>query len=93
MSNATAPAPDTTYNGWTNYATWRINLEMFDGRTWEDFYFRSSKPGKGILARALEIHATDYITDQNVGGLVEDYALAFLNQVDWHEIASHMLDD
>ena len=22
---------DTTYNGWTNYATWRVNLEMFDG--------------------------------------------------------------
>jgi hypothetical protein len=22
---------DKTYNGWTNYATWRINLEMFDG--------------------------------------------------------------
>ena len=19
------------YNGWTNYATWRVNLEMFDG--------------------------------------------------------------
>ena len=22
---------DTTYNGWTNYATWRVNLELFDG--------------------------------------------------------------
>ena len=22
---------DKTYNGWTNYATWRVNLEMFDG--------------------------------------------------------------
>ena len=20
------------YNGWTNYATWRVNLEMFDGQ-------------------------------------------------------------
>jgi len=20
----------TTYNGWTNYATWRVNLELFD---------------------------------------------------------------
>ena len=19
------------YNGWTNYATWRVNLEIFDG--------------------------------------------------------------
>ena len=22
---------DKTYNGWTNYATWRVNLEIFDG--------------------------------------------------------------
>ena len=22
---------DTTYNGWTNYATWRVNLELLDG--------------------------------------------------------------
>ena len=20
-----------SYNGWTNHATWRVNLEMFDG--------------------------------------------------------------
>ena len=24
---------DKTYNGWTNYATWRVNLEWFDGQT------------------------------------------------------------
>ena len=22
---------ENTYNGWTNYATWRVNLECFDG--------------------------------------------------------------
>jgi hypothetical protein len=22
---------NTDYNGWTNYATWRVNLEIFDG--------------------------------------------------------------
>ena len=22
---------DQKYNGWTNYATWRVNLEIFDG--------------------------------------------------------------
>jgi hypothetical protein len=25
------------YNGWTNYATWRVNLEMFDGITANEF--------------------------------------------------------
>lgn len=87
----TTTTTDTTYNGWTNYATWRINLEMFDGQTWEDFC--TEKPAFGPFARVLESHATDYITDQNAGGLAEDYALAFLNQVNWAEIARHLLDD
>lgn len=26
----------TEYNGWSNYATWRINLEIFDGQTAQD---------------------------------------------------------
>lgn len=27
------------YNGWANYETWRVNLEMVDGMTLEDFGF------------------------------------------------------
>ena len=25
------------YNGWTNYETWRVNLEWFDGDDWERY--------------------------------------------------------
>ena len=28
---------DKTYNGWTNYATWRVMLEMFDGIDLRDY--------------------------------------------------------
>ena len=32
MSNLNSNTMDNkTYNGWFNYATWRINLEIFDG--------------------------------------------------------------
>ena len=27
-----------TYNGWTNYATWRINLEIFSDIPLEDYF-------------------------------------------------------
>ena len=27
---------DNTYNGWSNYATWRVNLEIFDGGEWSN---------------------------------------------------------
>ena len=26
------------YNGWTNYATWRINLELFSDMDVEDYF-------------------------------------------------------
>ena len=35
---------DNTYNGWTNYATWRVNLEIFDGLTARDI------TGRGLPA-------------------------------------------
>ena len=25
---------DKKYNGWTNYATWRVQLEIIDGYDW-----------------------------------------------------------
>ena len=31
---------DNTYNGWTNYATWRVNLEIFDGMSADDMGWR-----------------------------------------------------
>ena len=29
---------DKTYNGWSNYATWRINLEIFDDLDISEFH-------------------------------------------------------
>ena len=64
-------------NGWTNYATWRVNLEIFDGY-------------EGTLSAntAREI-AEEYIEGSSVPGLARDYAMAFIEDVNWHEIASH----
>jgi len=67
----------SNYNGWTNYATWRVNLEMFDGY-------------EGTLSAdtAREI-VEEYIEGSSVEGLARDYALAFIADVNWHEIAGH----
>jgi len=83
---------DSTYNGWTNYATWRVNLEMLDGQTLEDMGF-DDIPDVWAISRHLEAQCTDYITDQCAGGLAEDYALAFLGLVNWDEIARHLIGD
>jgi hypothetical protein len=85
---------DKTYNGWTNYATWRVNLEMFDGLDAEFFSITADEFDDlvGSLAAALEEYAQSYI-EHSSSGLARDYALAFLDDVNWHEIAQHMVAD
>ena len=70
---------DTKYNGWTNYATWRVNLEMFDGS--DQFWTADS-------AREF---VEEIIIDSTPEGVARDYALAFIADVNWHEIAQHYL--
>ena len=69
------------YNGWTNYATWRVALEMFDESpdTWEE-----------ITADGCEEYAVDVISEGAVNGFALEYALAFLEDVNWQEIAEHL---
>jgi hypothetical protein len=78
------------YNGWTNYATWRVNLEIFDGQTARDCGW---SPGSSAyeFAKSLNDYAEQIIEDTSTEGLARDYALAFLSDVDWREIAEHLL--
>ena len=80
----------TTYNGWTNYATWRVNLEIFDNLPLEDF---SDAEDAYTLAEALKERAEYYVECSSEAGLARDYALAFMADVNWREIAEHMLEE
>lgn len=82
----------STYNGWTNYATWRVNLEIFDGMTVRDVTGRSL-PAVSDLKDTLREYAEEIIESTSSNGLARDYALAFLSDVDWWSIADHMLAD
>jgi hypothetical protein len=82
-----------TYNGWTNYATWRVNLEVFDGFDPRDYFLDGNdEVDTDELADNLKQWADDLIIGGSEG-LVADYARAFLSDVDWHEIARHMIAD
>ncbi len=85
---------DSRYNGWTNYATWRVNLEMFDGFDPRD-YFSGFFDADDIdaLADGLSDYADQVLFEcATVEGLAADYARAFLSDVNWREIAEHMVD-
>ena len=80
------------YNGWHNYATWRINLEIFDGTDLEDISWDGMNASE--LAEALQEYAQEIVfLECNEKSLAYSYAMAFLRQVNWYEIAQHLLDD
>jgi hypothetical protein len=83
-----------TYNGWTNYATWRVNLELIGGMTPTDF---GDDPAQIMdeyeLSLCLKDTAHDIIENTSTEGVARDYAMAFLDDVNWREIAQHMIAD
>jgi hypothetical protein len=82
------------YNGGTNYATWRVNLEMIDGSDWHcRFDDHGMKPEVHKLAQEIKTWAEEWIEETSHEGLARDYALAFLADVNWREIAEHLIAD
>ena len=73
--------------GWTNYATWRVNLELLGDIVFED----------SVTVDELKEIVEDVVFSQyelgNGSHLVEDYARAFISQVDFYEIAEHINEE
>lgn len=71
-----------TIVGWTNYATWRINLEILGDIDMHEVL---------VTADYLEEIVEDIVFSQyelgNGSHLVEDYARAFISEVNFYEIA------
>ena len=82
------------YNGWTNYETWRVNLEIFDGFDPQDYYSDFHNDDVIGLADGMKMYATEVIESGVEGNcLALDYALAFLDNVNWIEIATHKIEE
>lgn len=88
------------YNGWTNYATWRVNLEMFDGCDPYDFDHDSSVDAyhlgltlKEIAEETISAGCVDVSPNLVFNNLAFDYAMAFLSDVNWTEIARHIIEN
>jgi hypothetical protein len=81
----------TNYNGWTNYATWRINLEIFDGMEMKEMGWHR------LNARDLAITMKEYVQEvleiDTKEGLTLDYARAFVADVSFYEIAKQRVEE
>lgn len=87
------------YNGWTNYETWRINLELLDDyfdaypETVEEYGEEDDAIG---LADVLEEHVDEILTgfgEKPENDLCLSYARSFVSEVNFHEIAEHLISD
>ena len=74
---------DNTYNGWTNYPTWRINLE----------YGFCDGAYEGYDAEDLQSHVEEHLECSCDNITTLSYALAFVSDVNWHEIAKHIEEE
>lgn len=90
---------DLSYNGWTNYETWRINLEVVDGMTLEDFGFdvhemdTDDVTNVERLAEMVAEMVNEVVTRDVPEGLALNLAQSFIDRVDFMEIAEHLIDD
>ena len=70
------------YNGWTNYATWRVNLEILGDIEFEN------KMSADDLKEIVEDCVFNNTVEKDC--LAADYARAFISEVNFHEIAKNI---
>ena len=79
------------YNGWANYPTWRVNLEILGDIQWVESEIEILSP------EMLEEYVENAVFENNGisghFGLMEDYARAFLANVDYREIYESIMEN
>ena len=88
------------YNGWTNYATWMVNLHfdnldftddieegIFDDMDKDDIRCHVAS----WIQELVESYLDEAVDTNNC--FVQDIINATINDVDWHDIADQYVDD
>ena len=83
------------YNGWSNYATWRVNLECVDSVHYEEAetVYNSISELADAIKNNVELFIGDEASGSTGSGICYDYAMAFLSDVNWYEIAKNMAEN
>ena len=97
---------DKTYNGWTNYETWAINLWMDNSQCDRDYFARLASDAQHYptpsqyqtlnqrilhtLIASLESHFDDAMPE--LDGVFADMLNAAMCEVNWCEIAEHLIE-
>jgi len=85
-----------SYNGWSNYETWRTNLEfvLLDDMLWAMPTDPDDPDPVGYVADQMQ----SYVDERMVVSLEHNQfalsiVLEWLSEVNWREIAQHYMDE
>jgi hypothetical protein len=95
------------YNGWYNYETWLVNLWMENDEGsysyWreraQEVYKHAvadstfTREERAVLVLAEQIKSEHDEAQPETTGLWADMMNAALSEVNWHEIAEHLIDE
>lgn len=96
-----------SYNGWTNYETWLVNLHISNEQGEQDYWnerasfaMTHSDPSNDYLDARCELADTlrdafleKYDEQKPDNTILADLLRAALSEVNWHELAQHYVDD
>lgn len=101
-------ATDKTYNGWSNYETWNVKLWMDNEQSTSEYgeeqateaYRNAEADSTFTRAERATLNLSDTLKEQyeeampDLGASVwADLLSASMSEVNWHEIAEHMISD
>ena len=88
------------YNGWTNWETWMVNLhfECFDFTDQVDdgvFNDMDKNDIRCHVASYIQEYVESYLEEvvNTIDAFVSDVIYGTIQEVDWHDIADHYVDD
>jgi hypothetical protein len=81
----------TSPHGWSNFATWRVYARVFDNFDLNDWHKGEDEPMLS-LPNYMLVTALAHIETHIESALVRDFAFEMFADVNWQELADHVLD-
>jgi len=80
------------YNGWTNYWTWKFNLELVDPARWQEFIEDGAYSSLYELSQDIKNDAEEFLADGITPEYAQKWFISALSFVNWREIAESVAE-
>lgn len=85
---------DKTYNGWSTYETWLVNLWLTNDMQDEDLTASVKEVDTTYEAKEiLKDYVEEMVPFQGITGLFSDLLRGALSEVNWYEIVKNWRDE